>query len=67
MAILLRQSDETRLNNFPKDYMLPTFFSPLPGNYKEMCESSEAALIIELTKLQTIYPLGNRSFPNKKL
>lgn len=35
MAILLRQSDETQLNNFPKDYMLPTFFSPLQGNYKE--------------------------------
>ena len=35
MAILLRQSDETRLNNFPKDYMLPTFFSTLQGNYKE--------------------------------
>ena len=36
MAILLRQSaDETQLNNFAKDYMLPTFFSPLQGNYKE--------------------------------
>lgn len=35
MAILLRQSDETQLNNFAKDYMSPTFFSPLQGNYKE--------------------------------
>ena len=35
MAILLRQSDETQSNKFPKDYMLPTFFSPLQGNYKE--------------------------------
>ena len=28
IAVLSRQSDETHLNNFPKDFKLPTFFSP---------------------------------------
>lgn len=31
-----RQSDETHLNNFPKDFKLPTFFSPFQRKFANL-------------------------------